>query len=128
MPAERFWVNLLATMRSFYDQGDQNLRHNLPGQPLHDRFLALLFSLGGFVALSQLHKPRNRLIVIWFLVMILPTLLSIHAPHSLRLVVLPPLAILYALGGEALLRLFAALESAHRWWKNSIGVDSHHQR
>ena len=106
--AARVWTNLVATARAFYDRGDPNLHHNLPGQPLHDPLLALLFSLGCLVALFRLRQPHIRLIVLWFLVMALPTLLSTQAPHSLRLAgVLPPLALLYALGGEALLGLCA---------------------
>ncbi|MCB0240854.1 MAG: glycosyltransferase family 39 protein, partial [Anaerolineae bacterium] len=36
--------NVLATARVFYDQGDQNLRHNLPGRPANDLLLAVLFT------------------------------------------------------------------------------------
>ncbi len=100
-------ANALLALRAFYDQGDQNLRHNLPGRPANDLLLALLFTLGWLSALVTLvRKPRSMLVLLWFVIMLLPTVLSTEAPHYLRSAgALPPLAILYAFGAEAVITL-----------------------
>ncbi len=98
--------NLVRVARSFYDRGDQNLRHNLPGRPVNDPLLALLFTLGWLTALLKLRQAPHRLLLIWLVVMLLPTILATPAPHSLRSAgALPPLALLCAVGARSLLRL-----------------------
>ena len=91
-------------LRNFYDSGDQNLRHNLAGRPVNDPLLAALFTLGWLTALWQIKQARYRLLLIWLTIMLVPTLLSTSAPHSLRSVgALPPLVLLYAVGAQTLL-------------------------
>ncbi|MCB0257463.1 MAG: glycosyltransferase family 39 protein, partial [Anaerolineae bacterium] len=102
-PIERLWHNAIAVANNFYSQGDQNLRHNLPGRPVNDPLLAVLFTLGWLRALWCLRRPRNRLLLIWLTVMLTPTVLSTDAPHSLRSTgALPVVAMFYAVGGEAI--------------------------
>jgi hypothetical protein len=99
-------ANSLTVARGFYDAGDHNLRHNLPGRPVNDVLLAALFTLGWLAAFRRIRRPQNRLLLIWFGLMLVPTLFSTEAPHSLRAVgALPPLALLYGLGARALLHL-----------------------
>ena len=99
--------NLVRVARNFYDQGDQNLRQNLPGRPVNDLLLAALFSAGWLAALWRVRRPRYRLLLLWLAMMLLPTLLSGEAPHNLRAAgALPPLAILYAVGAGAVCRLW----------------------
>ena len=101
-------ANLLLTLRAFYDRGDLNLRHNLPGRPATDMLLGSRFlRVGWLTALWRIREPRYRLLLIWFGVMLLPTVLSIEAPHSLRgSGVLPPLALLCGLGATTLISAF----------------------
>jgi hypothetical protein len=98
--------NVLAVARNFYDAGDLDLRHNLPGRPANDVLLAALFTVGWLAALWRIRQPQNRLLLIWFGVMLAPTFLTTEAPHSLRGAgALPPLALLYGLGAQTLLAL-----------------------
>jgi len=100
-PSERLWENLVKTSLSFYTQGDENPRHNLPARPYLDWPMALLFTLGGLRALGQIRQQRRQLLLIWLGVMAAPTLLSTDAPHTLRMAgMLPPLVILIALGAQ----------------------------
>ncbi len=102
-PAERLLNNLVATARNFYDQGDLNQRHNLPGRPVNDPWLAILFTLGWVSAVWRVRLARNRLLLIWLAVMLMPTVLSTEAPHTLRSAgALPAVAMFYALGGETI--------------------------
>jgi hypothetical protein len=96
---EALLANLYKVARAFYDQGDLNLRHNLPGRPVNDPLLALLFTAGWLSALWQIRQPRFRLLLFWLAIMLAPTVLSTEAPHYLRGAgALPPMAILYAVG------------------------------
>ncbi len=97
---------LIVALRAFYDRGDLNVRHNLPGRPATDILLAALFTAGWLAALWRIREPRCRLLLIWFGVMLAPTVFSIEAPHSLRASgVLPPFALLCGLGAVTLIAL-----------------------
>lgn len=92
-------ANGWAFVRSLYVQGDDNLRHNLPGRPVNDWLQAALLSAGLLTAAVQIRRPYARLLLIWLGVMALPAVLSTQPVHSLRAAgVLPPLALLYGLG------------------------------
>jgi 4-amino-4-deoxy-L-arabinose transferase-like glycosyltransferase len=98
--------NAVLALRAFYDRGDANARHNLPGRAATDPLTALLFTAGVGYALLRLRDPRARLLLIWFAVMLLPSILSGEAPHYLRAAgALPPYALLVGFGGAALARL-----------------------
>lgn len=100
-PGERLWENLVKTSLSFYTQGDENPRHNLPARPYLDWPMALLFTLGWLRALWQIRQQRLQLLLIWLGVMATPTLLSTEAPHTLRMAgMLPPLVILIGFGAQ----------------------------
>ncbi len=57
MPLQRLETNALLVARNFYDRGDTNPRQNLPGRPVNDPLLALLFSLGLIVSLLRIRQP-----------------------------------------------------------------------
>ena len=82
-PLQRLARNAQLVVRDFYDRGDLNARHNLPGRPVNDPLLAVLFTAGCLACLWQIRRPRARLLLGWLVVMLLPTLLSSEAPHSL---------------------------------------------
>lgn len=109
-PWQRIGQNILSTAGSFYVAGDPNPRHNLPGRPVNDPLLAILFTVGVLTALVQLKRPQARLLLIWLAVMLLPTILSIQAPHALRAAgALPPVALLYGLGAQSIGQWLARL-------------------
>ncbi len=115
---ERLWLSLRNTALGFYTQGDSNPRHNLPLRPFLDWPLALLFTLGWLRALWQIRSQRMQLLLLWFIVMLTPTIFSTDAPHTLRSAgALPPLVLLIAFGA---LSLYGALAT---WTKsNRVGV------
>jgi hypothetical protein len=112
-PAERFVHNLLAVAGNFYVAGDEAVRHNLPGRPVNDLLLAALFTLGMAAAIWRIRRPAMRLLLLWLAVMATPTLFAAQAPHVLRGIgMLPPLALLYGIGGGVIL---GALARWQRW-------------
>jgi hypothetical protein len=105
-PLERIGRNLVMVARNFYDKGDLNLRHNLPDRPVNDPLLAALFTAGWLTALWRFGRPRYRYLLIWLFVALLPTVLSIPAPHALRSAgALAPAAMLYGVGAGTIYQL-----------------------
>ncbi len=84
----------------FFVRGDRIWRHNLAWRPVWDPALGLAFVAGVGVALATFRRRAGTaLVLLWTLVMLVPTVLAEDAPHFLRAVgVLPVVALLPALG------------------------------
>ncbi|MBX7214535.1 MAG: glycosyltransferase family 39 protein [Thermoflexales bacterium] len=78
--------------------GDRNGRHNLPGEPMLDPVTGALAVLGFFIALTNLRRPANALMVLTFFVMLLGGILSLdfEAPQSLRSIGVIPAVVYFA--------------------------------
>jgi len=105
--------------RGFFLVGEKHLRHNLPGRPMLDPVQAMWFLLGLFITVARVARgltqdaTRNtqhtsRLtfyvpLLVWLLVMLLPTYLTSDAPHFGRAIgITPAVAVLMALGMDGL--------------------------
>jgi len=110
--------NLGPVLGLFFLRGDANPRSNLPGRPALDPFLALLFLIGVVRALAGYRRPLTFLPLVWLGVMVVPTLITEHAPHFGRAIgATPALALLCALGGWTLWQGAARL----RWrWAPAV--------
>ncbi len=103
-------LNVGRVIRGLFWQGETHLRHNLPGRPYFDWIQAILFLLGLTQTLRRLLQPRNLFLLLWFAVMLLPSILSGDAPHFGRLSgAAAPAAILVALGGAWLYEKLAGV-------------------
>jgi 4-amino-4-deoxy-L-arabinose transferase-like glycosyltransferase len=116
------------TFGMFNFSGDQNWRHNFPGQPELQSWTGIFFLVGLavlfyylFYWLYRRFKSGKRsddfvvstLLLSWLIVMLLPGLLTYEGlPHSLRTIGALPAAILIAaLGAETLFILFGHLKT-----------------
>ena len=109
--------NTLRALQVFTLRGDPSWRFNLPSLPMFEGPLALAFYIGLIVIAVQLVRGRGflsrvryALLIVWPLVMLLPTILAdpVDVPHSLRAIGVLPLAFFVpALG------LMAVLGVAH---------------
>lgn len=98
-PLGAFLSNVRAVARMFYDRGDVEWRHNLPGRPALDALCAIGFSLGIVVSILRLRVQTYVFVLLWLTVMLLPTILSTEAPNTLRGIgALPAVCILLAIG------------------------------
>lgn len=106
---------VLKTLGMFNWRGDFIPRHNLPDRPVFDLAMGLLFLLGLALCLWRaLRQQEYALLVIFLLVMLLPTVLAEGAPHFLRAVgVLPVLFVFPAVGGAAVWH--AVSKRSSRW-------------
>jgi hypothetical protein len=97
------WRNLGRTVGGLFlpGFGDQIARHNLPGRPVFDPFLALLFWAGAARLAWTWKRPASMLLAAWAGVMLLAVILTDGAPTYTRIFgALPALAALAALSGD----------------------------
>ena len=98
-PLQTWLANVGRVLGGLFWQGETHLRHNLPGRPYLDPVQAILFLAGVVRAAIGVAQPRYLFLLIWFAVMLLPSVLSGDAPHFGRLSgALAPASILVALG------------------------------
>ncbi|MBK8988397.1 MAG: hypothetical protein IPM39_20410 [Chloroflexi bacterium] len=81
--------------------GDVIARHNLPGRPVFDPFLAILFGVGLARLVWTWRRPSSILLASWASVMLLPVILTDGAPTYTRIFgALPALAAIAALSWD----------------------------
>ena len=114
--------NLGPVAAMFLWKGDQNSHHNLPGRPLYAPVFGLLFAVGLVTALiavlgplrphTRFFKAREQaaaMVLSWFAVMLLPTILAGGGANFLRAQgALPASALLSGLGADAVRSYFPA--------------------
>ncbi|MFQ5612471.1 MAG: hypothetical protein ACE5H9_10090 [Anaerolineae bacterium] len=90
--------NLLRVLGFFCCAGSQTPIFGLPGHPGLHPWLAPFLLIGLIGALANWRHLFHRLIALWWLIGVLPSVISIEAPHPLRMIVaVVPTAILIAL-------------------------------
>jgi 4-amino-4-deoxy-L-arabinose transferase-like glycosyltransferase len=87
----------------FFVHGDESPRNNIPERPLLTWWILPLFLLGLLASLRRRKGFRRLFLLLWFLIMLLPTWLSQDAPSFQRASgAFSPLCLLLAEGGYAL--------------------------
>lgn len=91
------WAAVARTTREhllmFNYHGDNNGRHNLPGEPMLDPISGALMVLGAGLSLRRIRQPGSFLLIAWLLIMLMPGIFSLdfESPQSLRAIgSLPP--------------------------------------
>lgn len=105
-PAKTFIKNVTDTALMFNVKGDANFRHNYGSKPMLDPFLGILLLIGFAFSIFKIRKIENFLLLVWFVVMSLPALLTAEGmPHALRMVGTLPVVIIWcALGLDLVLQ------------------------
>jgi 4-amino-4-deoxy-L-arabinose transferase-like glycosyltransferase len=91
--------NIVRVARMFIDRGDLNVLINLPGRPALDLLGIIGFWIGILIALTRFTSPRYLLLLIWIGLNLLPTVLTVDAPHFLRAINALPAIIILATDG-----------------------------
>jgi 4-amino-4-deoxy-L-arabinose transferase-like glycosyltransferase len=95
-----------ATLGMFTYQGDSIARHNVGIEPMLSRFAAPFFLLGILLALMNFRRPHVFFFLAYFLLSLLPGMLSVGAPNAARdLGVIPAAMVFTALGLLAAIKL-----------------------
>ena len=100
-------ANAWRVAQMFFARGDAEWRHGIAYRPVLDWFTGIPFALGLFGALWQWRRPEKRFTLIWFLLLLVPTILSQDAPDTQRAIgALPAMFVFVAWGWD---------EIASRW-------------
>ncbi|HEY8695449.1 MAG TPA: glycosyltransferase family 39 protein [Chloroflexota bacterium] len=99
--------SVLKTAGMFFVHGDEDRRGNIPGRPVFDPPIAVFFVAGLGLTLWRLrHGSAYRWLLVWLVVMSLPSALSQSSPDQFRMYSAAPAAFaLAALGLEGVTRL-----------------------
>ncbi len=91
-------ANSKSYVLTFNAVGDHNPRHNLPREPMLDRFTGILLVLGVALSLSKPHKSGYFLLIVWMVALLQSGIWSIDPDNMYRtLAVTPAVALLAAL-------------------------------
>lgn len=103
------WLyNVGRVVGGLFWQGETHLRHNLPGRPYMAPIQAGLF-IAGVVDSFRQRRLESIFLLLWFGVMLLPSILSGDAPHFGRMTgAAPAIAILIAAGAVRLVEWFGS--------------------
>jgi uncharacterized membrane protein len=84
--ATALYKNTVTHLLMFNYHGDNNGRHNLPGEPMLDPVMGVFFVLGLGLAVSRFRNPINLLMLALFVVGLMGGILSLdfEAPQSTR--------------------------------------------
>ena len=86
--------NSLKIIGMFGFQGDSLWRQNVAGLPVFDPLTALLFYAGAALALWHWRKPRYFFLLLWLSTAAIPSIVTVDAPSSIRIInALPVLAV-----------------------------------
>jgi 4-amino-4-deoxy-L-arabinose transferase-like glycosyltransferase len=109
------WQNITSVFGMFFLEGDHNGRHNFPYKPMLNPIQIILFAVGLLVTLKNWRNYFNAFFLLYFVVGIIPPLLTYpwENPNSLRAAtVLPSLAYFM---GQGIMQLFR-IPLKKRFW------------
>ena len=89
--------NALKIAAMFGFDGDPLWRQNVAGRPVFDPILAVLFYSGVALSIWRWRDKRYAFLLLWLATAIIPSLVTIDAPSSIRIINLLPILMLYPL-------------------------------
>ena len=89
--------NALKIAGMFGVNGDPLWRQNIAGRPVFGPIMALLFYGGVLLSLWRWRDPRHAFLLLWLAASIIPSLVTIDAPSSIRIINLLPVLMLFPL-------------------------------
>ena len=93
------FTNLWRVIGMFTLKGDPTLRYNIPGRPVFNWGVGIFFYTGLYFTIYNWRSSQNKLLLIWFVFMLAPTILSQDAPAFIRATgALPSIFIFPAIG------------------------------
>ena len=94
-------ANAWRVAQMFFARGDAEWRHGIAYRPVLDWFTLVPFALGLLSALWRWRESRARFVLIWFALLLAPTILSQDAPDTQRAIgALPAMFVFVAWGWE----------------------------
>jgi len=112
-PGELF-RNALSALGMFTFGGDTLWLYNVPGEPILNWALSIVFYIGLFVAIRRFRKIEYALAIFWLLIGIVPSLLTGVVASNLRSIAAQPMVYLFvAIGLVESVRFFDRVVDSH---------------
>jgi 4-amino-4-deoxy-L-arabinose transferase-like glycosyltransferase len=87
-------------------RGDPLWRQGIAGRPVFDPVLGVLFYAGLLLCLWRWREPRHAFLLLWLGASVVPSLVTVDAPSTIRMInALPVLMLFPLLAGQATMRL-----------------------
>ncbi|MFB3895788.1 MAG: ArnT family glycosyltransferase [bacterium] len=111
-------------MFSIPGKGDPEPKHNLSGEPELPLLLSIFLIIGIIITCKKIRDTRYFLFLVWFILLLLPSVFSMGAPNTLRTTgALPALYALIAIGFEWLYSVgLIKLKSNRHIWLNLVAI------
>jgi hypothetical protein len=115
-PVKVLFNNILGAIGMFIVRGDPQVRHNMPGRPVFDLAMGVMFFIGLWLSIRAFRRShQNAFLLIWSFSMVLPSLLTLDNPHFIRAIGLLPFITLYPALGMAWTWDQLARRPSSRW-------------
>lgn len=89
--------NAIRIAGMFGVEGDPLWRQNVAGQPVFDPVLGFLFYAGVALSLWRWRDPHHAFLLLWLVASVIPSLVTIDAPSSIRIINLLPVLMAFPL-------------------------------
>ena len=84
-------ANTVAIAGGFAFRGDPLWRQGIAGRPVFDPVLGLLFYAGVVLCLWRWREPRHAFVLLWLAAAVIPSLVTVDAPSTIRMINALPL-------------------------------------
>lgn len=98
--------------------GDPLWRQNVAGRPVFDPVTAVLFYMGVALALWRWREPRMMLLLLWLATAAVPSLVTVDAPSSIRMINVLLVATIFP---ALVLNIFTAFSTEKRGLSTDLG-------
>jgi 4-amino-4-deoxy-L-arabinose transferase-like glycosyltransferase len=104
-------TNTTKFLAMFGFSGDPLWRQNVASLPVFDPLLALFFYIGVLISLWRWREPRHLFIILWLFTAAIPSILTIDAPSSIRIINALPILTLFPIIGLEVIHFFRSLST-----------------
>ena len=104
-------MNSIKFLGMFGFRGDPLWRNNVAHLPVFDPLVALFFYIGLLISLWRWQKQRYLFIVLWLFTAAIPSIVTIDAPSSIRIINALPILTLFPVIGLEVIQFFRPLST-----------------
>lgn len=105
--------NFIAFIGMFGIRGDPLWRQNVAFLPTFEPIIAAFFYIGLFISLWRWRKPHYLFILLWLLMSAIPSIVTVDAPSSIRIINALPVIAVFPVIGLEVIHLFRGLSTVY---------------
>ncbi len=114
-------INGLKIIAMFGLRGDPLWRQNVADLPVFDPIVSLFFYIGLIVSLWRWRQPRYLFLLLWLLTATIPSIVTIDAPSSIRIINALPVITIFPIIGLEVIHIIRSLSTVSVKLSTEIG-------